>query len=887
MSFAQKELTKLNGVISTFTDEERVKYKEETDYIQSLLQLLEKQEEEVKTATTKGEKDKAKKEEEKTKEKVKSELTQLVNAYSLKKLGNVTHKVVPDDVIEGAKLTKASHIYNTSGEEQTKAYLKQQGLDNWEIDPLSSKQILVLKDGNKIKLAARGTDAQGKNINDMEYDVAAHFGKEQQHNILVDGREQVKAVKAKYPNATIEGHGFSLGSNVIIQLGKEHGFPTESYNGYITKNIVNDANKYTGNEHNIWRTTDDLPSIRSTFLDGVGDFKVRTVPVLENSMNPYKAHKLENFTTNNRSGKESSLQVKLREAAELSSRHGELQLLNKVIHDTKNRKPVTEIEEEEVDTLIDNRRPTARPKRVRIPVKETGTAHLQNKGIDSSIMTEMKRFDNEARSYGEPHLPRPEMSSASGSGTGTGTGVSTELRDLRLQFPENFSIDEFNQNAKEALDAVPANEENKLRQRIRKTRVDYQRKVSLENPQLEMQDLSKPLPKPKVSVTAKPFEPLAEPIRFADVTPKPKAKTSIAEELELGGTDLIGGRGFVNKLRNNKTLSAKDKTSLLTKRQKVDLPDGNPIKSRTLSKQMDTLENKLTSTTPDVDAQLQDVLDFASRLSPPRSRPDKSFTEWAKENGVSQTDHKKSIWELAGNELTPEEKVGYKKSLPYNSEDELNEFMNSDDAGKGELLTDAFKSQNHSINEVDNLLDTPVRGDNVSRLGNVSREVFRGIHPMSLGVGMASGFAASAAINWLDPSGVQPEAVRVGETGILAGAGSSFLTGAPLLPEIAAGGVGYLAGTYTQKGVTSGLEYLGVGKDASEGIGATIGGGVGGAAAVGAGGLVASLLGGAATGAEEGAVAGGGIFSAETAAIGAGVGALIGLGSYAWGKLHG
>ena len=56
------------------------------------------------------------------------------------------------------------------------------------------------------------------------------------------------------------------------------------------------------------------------------------MPVLENSMSPIKAHRLENFTTNNRSGKESALQVRMREAAEASSRHAELDLYSKMVH---------------------------------------------------------------------------------------------------------------------------------------------------------------------------------------------------------------------------------------------------------------------------------------------------------------------------------------------------------------------------------------------------------------------------------------------------------------------------------------------------------------------------------------------------------------------------
>ena len=174
-TFAEKEQQKLNRVVATFTASDKAKYGEEVDYIRSLLELLQEQEEDVNKSTNKKDKKEKEKELDKTKKKVEEGFTNLINAYTLKKLGNVTHKLVPEESMKNAKLVKASQIYNRSGKAEAEAYLQSQDLDNWKIDDLSSKQILVLKDGDRIKLAARGTDLQGKNLNDFDYDLKSHF----------------------------------------------------------------------------------------------------------------------------------------------------------------------------------------------------------------------------------------------------------------------------------------------------------------------------------------------------------------------------------------------------------------------------------------------------------------------------------------------------------------------------------------------------------------------------------------------------------------------------------------------------------------------------------------------------------------------------------------
>jgi len=888
-TFAEREERKLNGVVATFTASDKAKYGEEVDYIKSLLELLQQQEEDVSKTTDSKDKKKKEKEADKTKKKVEDGFKNLINAYTLKKLGNVTHKLVPEESMDNAKLVKASQIYNRSGKAEAEAYLQGQDLDNWKIDDLSSKQVLVLKDGERIKLAARGTDLEGKNLNDFDYDIKAHFGAEQQHNILVDARKQVKAVKQKYPNIEIEqGLGYSLGSNVMLNLGREFGFKTESFNPYITKNIVNDANKYTGKENILNRTTDDLPSIRGAYLDGIGDYEVRTMPVLENSMSPIKAHRLENFTTNNRSGKESALQVRMREAAEASSRHAELDLYSKMVHQKTpkprsipeakvivepNKKRVTI--DDDGDPLID-RRLQPKPDSSRtdydfskvnskdgrsVEMSEMNTKPVNDEsnflGLDEKTWTEMQQLEHAGKMAGEVH---PSMSEAHVNlAQRQDPSFDIKRTDLGMERKEIFEPD----GSKRVI-FTPKRDPTRIPKGITGSEV-----FSNQNFQPNLFDKLAPAEREQFK-SSRPFG--LDP-RQADYWKQ--------KRLDLQQ------KNFARKLGRNKNISPEDQNLLVQKKGKVNLPDGDRDKSSKLEKQINSLEETITEPTPsrprtdlfeDMINQSRENVDGV----PPKKQ---SFTEFANDNNIKPTNYKKTLWKKAGNDLTDEESEGFSEENTVNDRDTLDEFKNSDSAGRKSLYTDSFEDMKSSVAAVDEFTSAPVRGDNVSRLGNVARETFKGIHPINMGVGIISSALADQALDFVDKDHKQPEVLRVAETGVLAGGIGAGLTGGALLPEAIAGGAGYLAGTYSQKGITAGLEGIGVGKDPAEAIGSFGGGAVGGAVAVGAGSLAASLFGGAAAGAEEGGILGGGVFSVETAAIGAAVGGLVGLGSYLYQKL--
>lgn len=150
---------------------------------------------------------------------------------------------------------------------------------------------------------------------------------------------------------------------------------------------------------------------------------------------------------------------------------------------------------------------------------------------------------------------------------------------------------------------------------------------------------------------------------------------------------------------------------------------------------------------------------------------------------------------------------------------------------------------------------------------------------------LAGGFIAASASNslfenYLDKSHWMNPYVRSGlegaTTGALTAAGLSALTATPLassvlLPEIAAGASGYLAGHLAYEGSHYLAKQLGASDTVAEGVGSGVGGTVGGAAAVAVGGLATAAI----TGAEVGSILG-----PAGLAVGAGLGLAFGIGSF-------
>jgi len=161
--------------------------------------------------------------------------------------------------------------------------------------------------------------------------------------------------------------------------------------------------------------------------------------------------------------------------------------------------------------------------------------------------------------------------------------------------------------------------------------------------------------------------------------------------------------------------------------------------------------------------------------------------------------------------------------------------------------------------------------------------------PTALGVGLFGAVLGGEISNLIDPSGSFGMNDRLGvdlHQAMSGGFGAGFTElgmagmsgtalGAEVLPVLAGGALGAVAGTETQVGVYDVLDRLGANSDTKQSLSDISGGAVGGAVF-----SATSIAGAVAMGAEIGSVGG-----AVGIAVGGGVGALFGMGAYLYDKL--
>ena len=324
--------------------------------------------------------------------------------------------------------------------------------------------------------------------------------------------------------------------------------------------------------------------------------------------------------------------------------------------------------------------------------------------------------------------------------------------------------------------------------------------------------------------------------------------------------------------KSKKILTPKTRAEMIGLKKKTNPPlERKTNSSRFLEQQTNRLENQLEITPEQSAPQPEQVTNKGS------------FTEWANNNNVEPTNHKKTLWKLSGGELTENEKQGFNENdnQTFSDIENLSDFSDKSLNERNEELTQQSETQKNMETEIDNLDKVNIRAGGKS----YGMEIARGIHPTNLALGYFTGKAADSImnnyINKYLPN--QSEPLKTVETGAIAGGLTSTLLGTALLPETLAGGAGYLTQKYATEGIYKGLKDIGASDDVA-GVGAST---AGGSLAGGVGGFLGAFAAGALAGGEEGSIAGLGVASAETGLIGAAIGGVIGLGSYAWGKIHG
>ena len=754
-SFEDIELQKLNQVVQTFTPSEMNKYKEEVEYIKYLLNLLKKQK---KRPQTKQQKEAEKK----TEKKIKESLSNLINTFTLKKPTTKTHDALPEDVMEDAKINKLSTKYYKDPS-LADEYLKESGLSNkYEIDTELSNDLGVVvknKDTGKVKLSFRGTDK--KNINDLEFDARIGLGTEKSHPQYIRSKEQVQAVIDKYGKANIENlSGYSKGGMQSYYLGKMFDINSRNFNPWIAGNNITDPEKNQTSEHEIWRTQDDIASFQSLRVQGKNNTSVNVVESNSQTVNPYKTHMLENFTSNNGrdGGKGSEIEKRARAIHDHALEHGELKTLDDMIK-VNQKTPIT--------------------------ITETGTS----KGFGLMPPPPKTNLEKTAEKLNQVEMRAPSVNN------------NKELNyDEALRFLEDYNQDGSERNMEQQTTS--------LEERAGLIRRRPQGNIRQQTSQLESRlGLSR------------------------------KNTLSPETEIEL------------------KTLKS---TTLYPPQEKSN------SKIRKLKNQTIALEDQIEDLTG------------ANINNTPNTKSKKSYTDYITENNIADTAHKRTLWKLSGGTLTDAEKTD-DEPFTFADEDELKDFASKDTATRQAQLKDMATQQINLENDLTSFVEEPVH---VSAAQSFSKGVTQGLHPTNLLIGLATDKVSEGILkSYVDPNiGKQPELLRTTEKGLLSGSLASFVTGSSLLPEAAAGGVGYLAGDLTARGTYAGLRSLGVNQEASVATADVAAGAAGGASAVATGSFLAGLL-ATGTAAAEGAEAGS--FAGPVGiAAGAGVGAILGLGSY-------
>ena len=236
-----------------------------------------------------------------------------------------------------------------------------------------------------------------------------------------------------------------------------------------------------------------------------------------------------------------------------------------------------------------------------------------------------------------------------------------------------------------------------------------------------------------------------------------------------------------------------------------------------------------------------------------------------KVKGIDKTPIKMSDDELDNrNDIIDKQIETEHKNNKYGlSQDERQTFVLEDKEDRNNIIEDSRKQMEIEGNTTDRLLGDPMEA------AGIHENFVRSIHPTNLATGFIAGAAVEKAAKFtgLNKAPLVPrDLIKGAATGGLTAMTAAGLTGRALTmagaaPEIAAGGISYLAADLTKMGLEKGIQKLGGNKDTQESIG-DIGGGIVG-----------------------GATFGGMVGGPEGAAIGAGIGAIGGAAGYGLEKL--
>lgn len=234
--------------------------------------------------------------------------TMYAAATSVRKIVIPSHTNITVREQEQAQYANASkkydeHIKNGGNDEgalkASQEYLNSLGLEQHKISPLSNKDGLVIEKPNgKIEISYRGTDK--KHLGDLKTDARLIGGFEEGGKQYIRSQEQIANVIAEHGAGSIDHFsGYSKGGGQALLNGAKHNIEATGINPLIGKNLLKKQD--TTKPLNVLRTVDDPASLG--LVASEHPFEMKTIaPIKEGYVGgiepisqSYATHRLENF----------------------------------------------------------------------------------------------------------------------------------------------------------------------------------------------------------------------------------------------------------------------------------------------------------------------------------------------------------------------------------------------------------------------------------------------------------------------------------------------------------------------------------------------------------------------------------------------------------------
>ena len=338
--FIDEEELKMNNLESGLTLRQRVRLLPKIKEIEFLLGLLKsgglpkKEQKEIEKAVEKAT--------DKVTEDSKAEQLRAALDYSFTRRVKPNISVVPEDVRQKALMVKASKLYDTTNgdKDAVDSFLDDNEIPFAVDDELSTGEGLVLverTDPKNIKMAYRGSKMDS--LKDWTSNAKILQGAETQswlENSFNEAADQVKAVKAKYGVDPSEYVGHSRGGTIAMTNADRFGGKSTTFNPFLGNNLIH--SQTTKAEHDIYRTTEDLPSLGLGFRNETENYKINTLRPLRDKSGALGAHRLDNFIDDGARAQSSVLEDRANELMTATKRAGEARFLTDMANHAEGRK---------------------------------------------------------------------------------------------------------------------------------------------------------------------------------------------------------------------------------------------------------------------------------------------------------------------------------------------------------------------------------------------------------------------------------------------------------------------------------------------------------------------------------------------------------------------